>query len=183
MKNESFNLNDIITNIIDDVTTNLVSSKKSHLQRNVIKLLYTPTDIFIQADKARVTQVISNLLINAVKFTEAKANEGSDDGDKGEVGGGIISINIEKVDGQALVSVKDSGIGIDPEIMPRLFEKFISKSYQGTGLGLFISKSIIQAHGGKIWAKNNPDGKGATVTFSLPISKQQNNCRQPSLSE
>jgi signal transduction histidine kinase len=183
LKDESFNLNDIITNIIDDVTTNLVSSKKNHLQRNVIKLLYAPTDIFVQADKARVTQVISNLLINAVKFTEAKANEGSDDGDKGEVGGGIISINIEKVDGQALISVKDSGIGIDPEIMPRLFEKFISKSYQGTGLGLFISKSIIEAHGGKIWAQNNPDGKGATFTFSLPISKQQQQLPQPSLSE
>jgi signal transduction histidine kinase len=183
LKDESFNLNDIITNIIDDVTTNLVSSKQNHLQRNVIKLLYAPTDIFVQADKARVTQVISNLLINAVKFTEAKANEGSDDGDKGEVRGGIISINIEKVDGQALISVKDSGIGIDPEIMPRLFEKFISKSYQGTGLGLFISKSIIEAHGGKIWAQNNPDGKGATFTFSLPISKQQQQLPQPSLSE
>jgi signal transduction histidine kinase len=79
--------------------------------------------------------------------------------------------------------VKDSGIGIDPEIMPRLFEKFISKSYQGTGLGLFISKSIIEAHGGKIWAQNNPDGKGATFTFSLPISKQQQQLPQPSLSE
>jgi two-component system, OmpR family, sensor histidine kinase VicK len=68
------------------------------------------------------------------------------------------------------VSVKDSGAGIDPEILPRLFTKFATKSYQGTGLGLFISKSIIEAHGGNIWAENNSDGKGATFTFSLPIN-------------
>jgi two-component system sensor histidine kinase VicK len=67
------------------------------------------------------------------------------------------------------VSVKDSGAGIDPEILPRLCTKFASKSYQGTGLGLFISKSIIEGHGGKIWAENNSDGKGATFAFSLPI--------------
>jgi signal transduction histidine kinase len=84
---------------------------------------------------------------------------------------GIININAEKVDdgNQAIVSIKDIGTGIDPNIMPRLFEKFVSKSNQGTGLGLYICKSIVQAHGGKIWAKNNIDGKGATFSFSLPI--------------
>jgi signal transduction histidine kinase len=170
LKDESFNLNDIITNTIDDITTNIASSKKSQ-QRNVIKLLYQPHDIFIEADKARITQVLFNLLSNAVKFTEAKVNE--------EVGEGksIININAEKVDGHAIVSIKDIGTGIDPEIFPRLFEKFASKSYQGTGLGLFISKSIIQAHGGKIWAENNSDKKdgrrgGATFRFSLPVSKE-----------
>jgi signal transduction histidine kinase len=71
---------------------------------------------------------------------------------------------------QVIVSVKDSGAGIDPEIMPRLFTKFVTKSDKGTGLGLFISKSIIESHGGKIWAENNSDGKGATFTFSLPIN-------------
>jgi two-component system sensor histidine kinase VicK len=65
----------------------------------------------------------------------------------------------------------DTGTGIDPLIMSRLFEKFATKSYQGTGLGLFISKSIVEAHGGRIWAQNNPDGKGATFAFSLPLSK------------
>ena len=184
LKDESFNLNDIITNAIDDVTAHIMSSKKGH-QRNLIKLVYQPCPIFVEADKARVIQVISNLLSNAVKFTEAKANEREDGTREEQEGGegGIISVHAEKVDGQALISVKDSGIGIDPEIMPRLFEKFISKSYQGTGLGLFISKSIIEAHGGKIWAQNNPDGKGATFTFSLPISKQQQQLPQPSLSE
>ena len=73
------------------------------------------------------------------------------------------------IDGQLVVSVKDTGLGIDPEIMPRLFTKFTTKSQTGTGLGLFISKSIIEAHGGRIWAENNKDGKGATFTFRLPL--------------
>ena len=70
-----------------------------------------------------------------------------------------------------LVSIKDTGIGLDPVIMPTLFEKFASKSYQGTGLGLYICKSIIEAHGGKMWGENNADGKGSTFYFSLPLSK------------
>jgi signal transduction histidine kinase len=123
-------------------------------------------DVFIEADKARITQVIFNLLNNAIKFTEARGNlEGKS----------IVAIKVEKIhNNQVFVTVKDTGIGIDPEIMPRLFEKFMSKSYQGTGLGLFISKSIIEAHSGKIWAENNIDKdskQGATFTFSLPISK------------
>jgi signal transduction histidine kinase len=65
----------------------------------------------------------------------------------------------------------DTGTGVDPEIMSRLFEKFATKSYQGTGLGLFKSKSIVEAHGGRIWAQNNPNGRGATFVFSLPLSK------------
>ena len=71
-----------------------------------------------------------------------------------------------------MVSIKDTGTGIDPEIVSRLFEKFASKSYQGTGLGLFISKNIVEAHGGRIGAENNKDGeRGATFYFSLPLSK------------
>ena len=87
---------------------------------------------------------------------------------------GIININTEEIDddGQALVSIKDTGIGIDPGIMPRLFEKFASKSFQGTGLGLYICKSIVEAHGGKIWAENNNmyGERDATFSFSLPIT-------------
>src|SRR5919112_1842694 len=93
---------------------------------------------------------------------------------------GLISINIEKtiinsnnntksVINGVIISIKDNGQGIDSEIFPRLFTKFVSKSFQGTGLGLYISKNIIEAHGGKIWAKNNEDGKGATFSFSLPF--------------
>ncbi|HZC48083.1 MAG TPA: HAMP domain-containing sensor histidine kinase [Nitrososphaeraceae archaeon] len=76
---------------------------------------------------------------------------------------------------QVIVSVKDSGAGIDPEILPRLFTKFATKSDKVTGLGLFISKSIIEKHDGSIWAENNPDGKGATFAFSLPIKELTNN--------
>jgi two-component system, OmpR family, sensor histidine kinase VicK len=100
---------------------------------------------------------------NAIKFTKEE--------------GGIVSINIKKEeeeenDSWVIVSIKDTGSGIDPEIMPRLFTKFTSKSFKGTGLGLFISKGIIEAHGGKIWAENNIDGKGATFGFSLPLFNQ-----------
>ena len=95
---------------------------------------------------------------------------------------GLISISVEKIKindkdnndsntEDIIISIKDNGTGIDSEIYPRLFTKFASKSFQGTGLGLFISKNIIEAHGGKIWAKNNDDGKGATFSFSLPIIK------------
>jgi two-component system sensor histidine kinase VicK len=149
IKKEWFNLNDVIANIV----------KKSQ-QGDLIKLVYQPRDIFIEADKARIAQVVSNILNNAVKFTITKVNE---------EGNATININAEKVDdGQTLVSIKDTGISIDPGIMPRLFEKFASKSYQGTGLGLYICKSIMEAHGGKIWAENNADGKGATFSFTLP---------------
>lgn len=166
LKKEYFNLNDVITNTIDDVRADIV--KKSEQQGDLIKLVYQPRDIFIEGDKARIAQVIYNILDNAVKFTITKIDE--------EVNG-IININAEKIyDDQAIVSIKDTGIGIDPGIMPRLFEKFASKSYQGTGLGLYICKSIIEAHGGKIWAKNNNirGERGTTITFTLPsISKQQ----------
>ena len=67
------------------------------------------------------------------------------------------------------VSVKDNGTGVDPELLPQLFTKFASKSNEGTGLGLFICRNIVEAHGGKIWAKNNVDGIGATLTFTLPV--------------
>jgi signal transduction histidine kinase len=118
-------------------------------------------DIFIEADKARITQVIFNLLNNAAKFTEE----------------GTISIRTsEKKDNnndqkEVIVSIKDTGRGIHPEIFPRLFSKFAAKSETGTGLGLFISKSIIEAHGGSIWAENNADHKGATFGFVLPATK------------
>ena len=169
LKKEQFNLNDVITNVIEDIVAN-TAQKSQHA--NLIKFTYTPSDIFIEADKARITQVISNLLSNAVKFTEAKVNE------KGGKVRGIINISTEKIDDsrQAIVSIKDTGIGIDSEILPKLFEKFATKSYQGTGLGLYICKSIVEAHGGKIWAENNNKNdtgiQGAAFTFSLPISKE-----------
>ena len=133
--------------------------------KNNITLLYeSKKDInfFVEADRYRLTQVISNLLNNAIKFIK-----------EGE--GGTVSVTLEKKEEgnnqqEVLVSVKDSGTGIHSDILPRLFSKFATKSEKGTGLGLFISKSIVEAHGGRIWAENNPDGRGATFYFSLPLS-------------
>ena len=126
-----------------------------------------------------MTQVISNLLSNAVKFTkkgtirvttQIKEEEEQDDqndyrdSDNDNHGGNKVVV----------ISIKDTGSGISPEIFPRLFSKFATESDKGTGLGLFIAKSIVEAHGGKIWAENNADGKGARFTMSLPILTQSN---------
>jgi len=158
LNKELLNLNDIILTVIDDLDIHTI--KDSYKKDNNIKLRYEPieNDIFIEADRSRLTQVISNLLRNAVKFT----NEGT------------VTINAEKQGNHVLVSIKDTGSGIDPEIMPRLFTKFATKSDEGTGLGLFISKAIIEAHGGRIWAMNNRENekRGATFTFSLSLTKK-----------
>jgi signal transduction histidine kinase len=155
LNKERFNLNDLISNVVQKYTKQI---EKGNNIRNV-ELVYKPRHemliLLVEADKDRVIQVISNLLNNAVKFTKE--------------GEGTITITAEKKDTQVIVNVNDTGTGIDPEISPQLFSKFASKSFQGTGLGLFISKSIIEAHGGRIWAKNNDIGKEATFSFSLPI--------------
>ena len=86
-----------------------------------------------------------------------------------------IITTVEQKDIHVVISVKDTGTGIDPEILPRLFTRFATKSESGTGtgLGLFISKSIVEAHGGRMWAENNSHEKGATFTFSLPLRKEK----------
>ncbi|HZB17784.1 MAG TPA: ATP-binding protein, partial [Nitrososphaeraceae archaeon] len=140
LSKELFNLNDVIKNAINDIATNKEESNNLNL------LFQSEEDIFIEADRNRLVQVISNLLSNAVKFTKEE--------------GGMITITAEKKDTQVIVKIKDTGTGIDPEILPRLFSKFASKSFEGTGLGLFIARNIVEAHSGKIWAENNADGKG-----------------------
>ncbi|HYT02929.1 MAG TPA: sensor histidine kinase [Candidatus Acidoferrum sp.] len=151
---ERVNLNELISDLIEDYRNEIEKTNKD------IKILHEPQNqiIDVEADKNRLTQVISNLLSNAIKFTMK----------------GTIRVTEEVKDGKVLVSIKDTGQGIDTEIFPRLFLKFAAKSETGTGLGLFISKSIVEAHGGKIWAENNADHdgkKGATLTFSIPLSK------------
>jgi signal transduction histidine kinase len=148
---EDFNLNDVVINAITDITLGANSPKNENT-----RLSYNPQDILIHADKGRILQVISNLLTNAVKFTT-----------QGTI---FVSVEKNKNNNSVIVSVKDSGQGIDQSILPRLFTKFASKSYKGTGLGLFISKGIIEAHGGKIWGENNSDDRGAKFSFSLPAS-------------
>jgi signal transduction histidine kinase len=152
LKKERFNLNDVILDSVKDYMNQAEKEGKRD-----IKLLYEPKeDIFVEADRGRLNQVVSNLISNAIKFTKE----------------GTIFVNAEKKDKeQVIVSIKDSGSGIDPQIQPRLFSKFATKSHTGTGLGLFISKNIIEAHGGRIWAENNSNSKGAAFSFSLPISK------------
>jgi two-component system sensor histidine kinase VicK len=149
-----FNLSEIISDTVQGYKHQI---EKDDDDNNNLKLIYESNKggtITLEGDKNKISQVISNLLSNAIKFTEE----------------GIILVKAEKnKDEEVIVSVKDTGTGIDPEIFPRLFSMFVSKSYEDTGLGLFISKSIVEAHGGRIWAENNSDGKGASFSFTVPI--------------
>ncbi len=127
-------------------------------------------DLLVWMDKERMARVISNLLDNAVKFTEESDStfitirkEGKDEKDNKDNGGDRV-----------IIDVKDTGIGINEEIFPWLFTKFTTRSITGTGLGLYISKGIIEAHGGRIWTANNKNEKGATFTIILPLSKNKN---------
>ena len=154
LKMQRFNLNDLVSNII------LEHKNQIERQQSDKKIILDSKDeINIVGDKSRISQTISNLLGNAIKFTE----------EKGDI---FISVerNKEADKNVVIVSVNNTGTGVDPEMVPRLFTKFASKSEMGgTGLGLYISKSIIDAHSGRIWCENNSDGKGATFSFSLPL--------------
>jgi len=148
---EKFSIEEVISSAVED-------SKRLVANRNV-KFVHEKgvSGLIVDADKGRVTQVITNLINNAVKFTN----------------NGTISVRADQNGDEVLISVRDTGTGIDPEIMPRLFSKFASRSQSGTGLGLFISKSIVEAHGGRIWGYNNKNGQGATFSFSLPLVEIQ----------
>jgi signal transduction histidine kinase len=138
------------------------STELTKEQKDSVIFSFRPDEkhILVEADSNRIMQVIYNILCNAIKFTK-------------NVRELVVSITVQKIDNdEVVVKIKDNGIGIDLQILPKLFTKFATKSQTGTGLGMFISRSIIEAHGGKIWAKNNPDSKGATFTFTLPISQQ-----------
>ena len=159
LKNERFDLQELVTAIVNEYSQLIIKSNKNvKIEYRLKQEQKNTSSFFVYADRVRISQVLSNLLTNAIKFT----NEGN------------IIVTAEIHDGNKnsiVVRVKDNGAGIDSEILPQLFAKFASKSFQGTGLGLFISKSIIEAHGGKMWAENNSDGKGATFYFSLPLQK------------
>jgi signal transduction histidine kinase len=175
LRKERFNLNDTILNVVEDYRKQIADDN--------VKVIFEPAKnssiTSVEVDGRRLTQVISNLLDNAFKFTKEGAvtittsiikRKGVDrDSGKGEEREGAAEV---------VIAVKDTGTGIDPEIMPRLFTKFATKSYQGTGLGLFISKSIIEAHGGNMWAENNKGSsnrkhKGAIFYFTLPVMNEQ----------
>jgi two-component system sensor histidine kinase VicK len=155
---EQFDISDLIETIVRDYLGHIEKENQN------VKLFYNfKQDINdtlpIDADKDRIAQVISNLLSNAIKFTTKK--------------NGVISVYAERKEQEVIVSIRDTGEGINPEIIPRLFTKFATRSFSGTGLGLYISKNIVEAHGGKMCAENNPDGEGATFTFTLPLSSKK----------
>src|SRR5215208_428241 len=177
LNKEQLNLNDIILSIVED---NKNEVEKRYDSR--VKISNEPKEdhIAVEADKNR-SQVLSNLIGNAIKFTKKgiitvdveRRNSSSINNDKNKNKNKNSNNNNQDKqdeDEDVIVSVRDTGTGIDPEILPRLFSKFATKSETGTGLGLYISKSIIEAHGGRIWAENYKyDGKkGAVFAFSLP---------------
>jgi len=173
LKKEAFNLKELIQVLVDEYKSQNNNTMKNDIDnhRNIKLSIMPPitdeaqnADLFlIKADKGRISQVFSNLFSNALKFT--KEND-------------IIYVNLEQknIDSRKdfIVSIKDTGSGIDPEIFPRLFTKFATKSEKGVGLGLFICKNIVEAHNGKIWAENNVDsGGGSTFAFNLPLTVQK----------
>jgi signal transduction histidine kinase len=165
IKKEVFDINNAITSILQEYRSQTDrNNNKKYNQFPEISFQPEKASVYVQADKGRITQVINNLVDNAIKFAPQQ------NGKLDIVVSYSDSDNKEKFDGNVIVSVKDNGTGIDPEIMPKLFSKFATKSFSGTGLGLYVSKNIIEAHGGKIWAENNNNGNGATFYFSLPIS-------------
>ena len=150
---EYIDLNQIISSAVSDF-------RKNNVTRNNVDIKFEnwANGVSVRGDRGRLVQVITNLLSNALKFTKE----------------GQILVTLTRDDNnQVIVIVKDSGTGIDPDIYPRLFSKFATKSEEGTGLGLYISKKIVEAHSGKIWAQNNPQGKGTTFYFTLPLQSPE----------
>jgi signal transduction histidine kinase len=174
---ESFNLNEKILNVIKDIRKRTTDRKDQNNSHNPIEIIFEPEQnpLTVFADKIRIFEVLSNLLNNAIRYSNGKpitisavkSKKSTKPMDHTDIEKGNVK---DMENAQVLiVSVTDVGKGIDPEILPRLFTKFTTNSDQGTGLGLYIAKNIIEAHGGQLWAQNNADGKGATFSFSLPL--------------
>jgi len=153
---------EIIVNVKEDLQI-LAKKKKITLQ---VKIPSKP--IVVNSDEKRLTQVLSNLVKNAIKFTHKD---------------GTVVVSAKKRSNDVLVSVKDNGIGIAKKDIPKLFKKFSQldtssvQNERGTGLGLVISKQIVEAHKGKIWVKSAGLGKGSTFNFTLPISSKKKNSK------
>jgi two-component system sensor histidine kinase VicK len=163
LKKEHFNLKHVITNTLNDVIILRDNSSNNNNKKKNMRFYYQPQDSFVEGDEGRISQVLHNLVNNASKFSK----EGS-----------IITVSTRLEDNKIIVSVKDNGQGINSEIFPKLFSKFTSKSFSGTGLGLYICKNIIEAHGGRMWAENNNlinGERGATFYFTLPVLNFQQN--------
>jgi signal transduction histidine kinase len=153
---ESFDLDIVIHSALEDTKN---ATRVDDERSTQLEFQYeSKGPIFVFADKGRISQIIYNLLANSIKFTHE----------------GYIRVTVERKSREIIVSISDSGKGIDPEIIPRLFAKFSTKSETGTGLGLFICKNIVEAHGGKIWAESNTHDRGSTFSFSLPVNGTNN---------
>jgi signal transduction histidine kinase len=146
----TFDINEILSQLVTEYSRQI---EKDVAKNKKIKISYEPLRVMIFADNYRITQVISNIINNAIKFTDQ----------------GIITIIGNADSAELTIKISDTGKGIDNEIINRLFDKFVSRSEQGTGLGLFISKNIIEAHGGRIMGFNNENGIGATFVIVLPL--------------
>ena len=146
----TFDINEILSQLVTEYSRQI---EKDVAKNKKIKISYEPLRVMIFADNYRITQVISNIINNAIKFTDQ----------------GIITIIGTADSAELTIKISDTGKGIDNEIINRLFDKFVSRSEQGTGLGLFISKNIIEAHGGRIMGFNNENGIGATFVIVLPL--------------
>ncbi len=150
LSKEYFDLNKTIAGIIKDEVKKLDGKKIQFVHKTI------NDEIFVYADRDRIMQVVSNLLSNALKFTAE----------------GMITVSTKIIDDYVVIDVIDNGTGISAEVIPLLFSKFATKSNQGTGLGLYICKNIVEVHGGKIWAKNNDNGiGGSTFGFFLPLDE------------
>ena len=179
---ERFNLNEKIQNVIKDITKKYNDLDTQNRPGDQVKIVYQQEidPIPVYADKIRIFEVLSNLLNNAIKFSEGNPikitveivpntqSHEKDSKNQTFVSGRMADNTPSEI---VVVSIIDHGKVIDKDILPRLFTKFVTKSNQGTGLGLYITKSIIEAHKGKIWARNNKDGKGSTFSFSLPLDE------------
>ena len=189
---ENYKAHEITAKKLSNVNVSNDDRRSKYGKTMITKLLFKSKlkdeeHIFIEADKERLTQVIDNILDNAFKFTDAegsvtvtlvKQEAHSPPRKPRQLGEQIEQrqrdLGQQKQQQQyANIIIRDTGTGIDPQILPRLFSKFATKSHRGTGLGLHISKNIIEAHGGKIWAENNGNGKGATFTIALPLLSKQ----------
>ena len=189
LNREHFNLNEKIKNVIKDIhSRHAFNPLPNNLQKNINIDFEPSTDpITVFADKIRMFEVLTNLINNAIKFSDdkpitisvKKIHRSAIDFKHQLIGNNDVNrVDTEENKDEtmtmmmAIVSIRDRGTGIDPDILPRLFTKFTTKSNQGTGLGLYIAKSIIEAHDGQIWAQNNYDSeRGATFSFSLPLYK------------
>jgi len=155
IENKLLKLNKDQCDLVEIIST-AIQDTENQIDKNMVEMRYNPSETnppLVYADRAKLTQVVSNLLNNAIKFTQA----------------GSITVDVVKDDNKAIVRIKDTGTGIHPRVESKLFSKFVTNSSSGTGLGLFISKSIVEAHGGKISGSNNTNDKGATFSFSLPL--------------